>query len=80
MAGRLSTFMTPAERLREMGKLGPYDTVPATVVPEPAEPTTPPAEVDTAAVRAWAVEQGIELRNRGPIPAAVLEQYHNREG
>ena len=79
MARRLSTFMTPAERLREMGKLGPYDQTAAEVAPTPAEPTTPPAEVDTAAVRAWAAEEGIELRNRGPIPAAVLEQYNNRE-
>lgn len=71
---------TPADRLRAAGHLGPYATPAADVAPEPAEPTPPPAEVDTAAVRAWAAEQGIELRNRGPIPAAVLEQYHNREG
>lgn len=79
MAPRLTTFMTPAERLRQMGKLGPYagTSDPEPVDPEPAEPTSPPAAVDSAAVRAWAAENGVKLRDRGPIPAAVLEQYRN---
>ena len=71
---------TPAERLRAVGKLGPYPE-PAAETPEPEvapEPAARPERVDTAAVRAWAAETGIELRDRGPIPTAVLEQYHAR--
>lgn len=30
---------------------------------------------DSAQVRAWAVEQGIDVPTRGRIPASVLEQY-----
>ncbi len=30
---------------------------------------------DSAKVRAWAVEQGIKVSDRGRIPAAVVEQY-----
>jgi len=31
--------------------------------------------VDTAKVREWAKEQGIEIKDRGRVPAGVLEQY-----
>ena len=31
---------------------------------------------DQSDVRAWAREQGINISNRGRIPAAVLAQYH----
>lgn len=72
---------TPAERLRAVGKLGPYPEA------TPEGPMVPPADagqeraerVDTAAVRVWATANGIGLRDRGPIPAAVLEQYLARE-
>lgn len=30
-----------------------------------------------AAIRAWAVESGIEVPARGRIPAAVIEAYHS---
>jgi hypothetical protein len=33
------------------------------------------AAVDTAKVREWAKEQGIEVKERGRVPAGVLEQY-----
>ncbi len=33
--------------------------------------------VNTEAVRAWAVAQGIVLKRRGRIPVAVLEQYRS---
>jgi hypothetical protein len=35
---------------------------------------------DSAAVRAWAEQQGIELASRGRIPKAVIEQYDYIEG
>lgn len=74
------TPTTPAERLRTAGKLGPYPEAPAETPASEVEPEPTPRErVDTAAVRAWAAEAGIELRDRGPIPSAVLEQYHARE-
>jgi hypothetical protein len=31
--------------------------------------------VNTAKVREWAKEQGIEIKDRGRVPAGVLEQY-----
>jgi len=34
------------------------------------------AAADTAAVRAWAASNGIEVSSRGRISSAVLEQYH----
>ena len=33
------------------------------------------ASVDTAAVRAWAASNGIELSSRGRLPKDVVEQY-----
>ncbi len=36
--------------------------------------------VDTAKVREWAKEQGIEVKDRGRIPANVLEQYQTAAG
>ena len=33
------------------------------------------ADVDTAKVREWAKGQGIEVKNRGRVPAGIIEQY-----
>jgi len=33
------------------------------------------AAVDTSKVREWAKEQGIEVKERGRVPAGVLERY-----
>jgi hypothetical protein len=33
------------------------------------------ADVDLKAVRAWAAAKGYEVRNRGRVPAAVIEAY-----
>ena len=38
------------------------------------------AAVDTAKVRQWAKEHGIEVKDRGRIPASVLEQYQTAAG
>ena len=38
------------------------------------------APVDTAKVREWAKEQGIEVKDRGRVPASVLEQYQTAAG
>ena len=38
------------------------------------------AAVDTAKVREWAKEQGIEVKDRGRIPASVVERYHTAAG
>jgi len=35
--------------------------------------------VDTAKVREWAKEQGIEIKERGRVPANVVEQYKTAE-
>ena len=36
--------------------------------------------VDTAKVREWAKEQGIEVKGRGRVPAGVVEQYQTAAG
>ena len=36
--------------------------------------------VDTAKVREWAKGQGIEVKDRGRVPADVLEQYKTAAG
>lgn len=33
---------------------------------------------DSAAIRAWATENNIDVPARGRIPAALVEQYNNR--
>jgi hypothetical protein len=38
------------------------------------------AAVDTAKVREWAREQGIEVKDRGRVPASVVEQYQTAAG
>ena len=41
---------------------------------------TSAARRDSAAVRAWARERGIEISERGRIPASVTEQYEAATG
>jgi hypothetical protein len=36
--------------------------------------------IDTAAARAWAREQGMEIKERGRVPASVVEQYRQATG
>ena len=38
------------------------------------------AAVDTAKVRDWAKGQGIEVKDRGRVPAGVIEQYQTAAG
>jgi hypothetical protein len=38
------------------------------------------AAVDTAKVREWAKGQGIEVKDRGRVPADVLDQYQAAAG
>ena len=38
------------------------------------------AAVDTAKVRDWAKEQGIDVKHRGRVPANVVEQYQTAAG
>ena len=38
------------------------------------------AAVDTPKVREWAKEQGIEVKDRGRVPANVVEQYQTAAG
>ena len=35
---------------------------------------------DTVAIRAWAREQGMDIKERGRVPATVLQQYHAATG
>ena len=36
--------------------------------------------IDTVAVRAWAREQGIDIKERGRVPASVVVQYREATG
>jgi hypothetical protein len=36
--------------------------------------------VDTHKVRDWAKEQGMEIKDRGRVPATIVEQYHAATG
>jgi hypothetical protein len=36
--------------------------------------------IDTTAVRAWAKEQGIDIKERGRVPAKVVAQYREATG
>jgi hypothetical protein len=36
--------------------------------------------VDTTAVRIWAQEQGIDIKERGRVPASVVAQYKAATG
>ena len=36
--------------------------------------------VDTAKIREWAKEQGVEIKDRGRVPASVVEQYKTAAG
>ena len=38
------------------------------------------ATVDTAKVREWAKGQGIEVKDRGRVPASVVERYQTAAG
>jgi nucleoid-associated protein Lsr2 len=36
--------------------------------------------IDTTAIRAWAKEQGIEIKDRGRVPANIVAQYREVTG
>ena len=40
----------------------------------------PRKRVDTSAVRAWAKERGMEINERGRIPASVMKEYEAAKG
>jgi hypothetical protein len=39
-----------------------------------------PGTVDTVAVRAWAREQGIDIKDRGRVPADIVAKYQASAG
>jgi hypothetical protein len=38
------------------------------------------ADIDTTAVRAWAKEQGIDIKDRGRVPADIVAKYREMTG
>jgi hypothetical protein len=38
------------------------------------------AAIDTTAVRAWAKEQGIDIKERGRVPGDIVEKYRAAQG
>ena len=41
----------------------------------PRQTRSPRKRTDTSAVRAWAKERGMEISERGRIPASVMKEY-----
>src|SRR5579859_1227303 len=39
-----------------------------------------PSSIDTTAIRAWARENGIDIKERGRVPAEVVAKYHAAVG
>jgi hypothetical protein len=39
-----------------------------------------PSSVDNTAVRAWAREHGIDIKERGRVPAGIIDQYRTATG
>ena len=64
-----------AEELRE--SLGKYVEAGRKVggVRRRRRDSSPVADVDPKAVRAWAAAKGYEISNRGRVPAAVIQAY-----
>ncbi len=67
----LATYVAAARRSGGSGRGGR--------AARPADAPAPPARTDrevTAAIRAWARENGHEISERGRIPKAVVDAYH----
>jgi hypothetical protein len=62
-----------AKALRQM--IEPYATAGRRVTSRGRAITRVETTVDTAAVRAWAASNGIEVSARGRLPKGVVEQY-----
>jgi hypothetical protein len=45
-----------------------------------ARPSRKPSTVDTVAVRAWARENGYEIKDRGRVPAELIARYRETVG
>lgn len=39
-----------------------------------------PSSIDTTVVRAWAKDQGIDIKERGRVPADIVEKYRVAQG
>jgi len=37
-------------------------------------------DIDTTAVRAWAKEQGIDIKDRGRVPVGIVTKYREATG
>jgi hypothetical protein len=48
--------------------------------PQASRRGTAPGGIDTAAVRAWAKDQGVAINDRGRIPGKVVAQYREATG
>lgn len=72
-------FVTPADRLRALGKLGPYGDPPEGPAPVAVDDSVTAlevgAQVDAAEVRAWAQAHGIDVSRKGPIKGDVIDAY-----
>lgn len=69
---------TPAEVLRQRGKLGPYDEpkVETFTAARQVTVTDPDADMPKPAdVRAWAKSAGLDVPARGKLSADVVEAY-----
>ena len=66
-----SALVTYISHARKVGRASPRSG---------ARAIRKPTSVDTRAVRTWARQQGIDIKERGRVPASVVEQYRAATG
>ena len=65
----LATYIAHARKVRGTARNAPRGAGRKTASP-----------IDTVAVRAWAREHGIDIKERGRVPASVVAQYRDATG
>jgi len=64
----LGTYLSHARKLAGTTRRGP------------GRPGRKPATTDTVTVRAWARENGYDIKDRGRVPADLVAKYHAATG
>lgn len=71
--------LTADERTAFKDAIAPYlghaRSVRGTAARRASAPSAPASGVDPKVVRAWAVEQGLDVPARGRIPASLVQEY-----
>ena len=68
LRGALATYVAHARKVGAAARRGPRGA------------GRKASTIDTTAVRAWAREQGIDIKERGRVPATIVAQYREATG